>query len=298
MLARALALALLWTAVAAAEVAVPPLSARVTDLTGTLDAGQRAALEARLEAFERAKGSQVVVLILPTTQPETIEQYGIRVAEAWKIGRGGNIDDGVILLVAKDDRKLRLEIGYGLEGAVPDAVSKRIIDEVIVPAFRAGDFYSGISEGVERIIGVIEGEPLPPPRAGEGEPPPRPGSGGGGGASLPPDVLLWLMFVAPLAAGGLVRLGLNRLSGATTAGALAGGLGWWVTGISSVALPLAVFFFLFILFAGAGHGRRGGWSSGGWGGGGFGGAGGFGGGRGGFSGGGGGFGGGGASGRW
>ena len=138
MLARALALALLWTAVAAAEVAVPPLSARVTDLTGTLDAGQRAALEARLEAFERAKGSQVAVLIVPTTQPETIEQYGIRVAEAWKIGRGGTIDDGVILLVAKDDRALRIEVGYGLEGALPDAIAKRIIEEVIVPALSRG----------------------------------------------------------------------------------------------------------------------------------------------------------------
>src|SRR5439155_7221509 len=118
---------------------VPAISARVTDLTGTLDVGQREALEAKLAAFEHAKGSQVVVLIVPTTQPETIEEFGIRVADAWKIGRGGAVDDGVILLVAKDDRKLRLEIGYGLEGAVPDAVSKRIIDEVIVPAFRAGD---------------------------------------------------------------------------------------------------------------------------------------------------------------
>ena len=95
--------------------------------------------------------------------PETIEQYGIRVAEAWKIGRGGDIDDGVILIVAKDDRRLRLEVGYGLEGAVPDAISKRIIDDVIVPAFRAGDFYRGIHDGIERLLGVIEGEPLPPP---------------------------------------------------------------------------------------------------------------------------------------
>jgi uncharacterized protein len=285
-LARALALALLAVAAAAADVAVPALSARVTDLTGTLDAGQREALEAKLAAFEHAKGSQVVVLIVPTTQPETIEQFGIRVADAWKIGRGGAVDDGVILLVAKDDRKLRLEIGYGLEGAVPDAVSKRIIDEVIVPAFRAGDLYRGISDGVDRIIAVIQGEPLPPPQRN---------LGGGDGASLPPDALLWLVVVAPLAAGSLVRLGLNRLSGATTAGALAGGLGWWITGGLSVALPLAVFFFLFILFAGAGHGRRGGRSLAGWGGGGFGG-GGFGGG--GFSGGGGGFGGGGASGSW
>ncbi len=287
MLARALALALLWAGVAAAEVPVPALSARVTDLTGTLDAGEHAALEARLEAFERAKGSQVVVLIVPTTQPETIEQYGIRVADAWKIGRGGSIDDGVILIVAKDDRKLRLEIGYGLEGTLPDAVSKRIIDDVIVPAFRAGDFYRGISEGVERIIGVIEGEPLPLP------PPTRVREVG----RIPSQNAIWLLLLVPLAVGGLLRLALNRLVGATAAGGLAGALAWWIIGTATAATALAVFTFLFILFSRPGvRGQGGGWASGGWSGGGFGG-GGFGGG-GGFSGGGGGFGGGGASGRW
>jgi uncharacterized protein len=292
-LARALALALLWTAVAAAEVAVPPLSARVTDLTNTLDAGQRAALEARLSAFERAKGSQVVVLIVPTTQPETIEQYGIRVAEAWKIGRGGDIDDGVILLVAKDDRKLRLEIGYGLEGAVPDAVSKRIIDEVIVPAFRAGDFYGGIHSGVERIIGVIEGEPLPPPSQrspGSGALPSQRSVGGG----VPDESLLWMIIPVPLLVGGMVRMLHNRYSGGAAAGVLAGGLGWWLTGAALVALAAALICSFFILAAGR-SGRSRGWSSGGgWGG--FGG--GYSGGGGGFSGGGGGFGGGGASGSW
>jgi uncharacterized protein len=279
---RALALALLLAAGAAsALVALPPLSARVTDLTGTLDAGQRAALEARLESFERAKGSQIAVLLVPTTQPEAIEQFAIRVAEAWKIGRGGTVDDGVILLVAVDDRALRIEVGYGLEGALPDAIAKRIIEETIVPRFRAGDLYGGISAGVDQIIGVIEGEPLPPPQRGHG---------GRGGA---PPVNFWPVLLA-LGAGGIVRSRANRVAGAATAGALAGGIGWWITGAIAAAAGIGLFAFLFVLSAGMG-GRRGGWSSGGWGGGYSGG--GWGGG-GGWSGGGGGFGGGGASGRW
>jgi len=283
-LARALALALLWAGLAAAEVPVPALRARVTDLTRTLDAGQQAALEARLAEFERAKGSQVVVLIVPTTQPETIEQYAIRVADAWKIGRRRGIDDGVILLVAKDDRAVRIEVGYGLEGALPDAIAKRIIEEVIVPRFRTGDLYGGILAGVERIIGAIEGEPLPAPRRGVGD--------------LPNSDALWLIVPLPILIGGVVRLIHNRYSGGAVAGALAGGLGWWLTHAVQVGLAAAVAAGFVVLAAGT-QGRRG-WSSGGWGGGfgggSFGGGGGFGGG--GFSGGGGGFGGGGASGRW
>ena len=282
MLARALTLALLAATAAVAEVPVPALSARVTDLTGTFDAGQRAALEARLEGFERAKGSQVVVLIVPTTQPETIEQYGIRVADAWKIGRGGTIDDGVILLVAKDDRALRIEVGQGLEGVLPDAIAKRILEETIIPRFRSGDFYGGISEGVERIIAVIEGEPLPPPSRGIGR--------------LPDENALWWIVPVPILIGGFVRLIHNRYSGGAVAGALAGGVGWWLTHALQVGIAAAFFAAFFILVAGSG-GRRRGWSSGGWGGGGGFGGGGFGGG-GGFSGGGGGFSGGGASGRW
>ncbi|MEW5710489.1 MAG: YgcG family protein, partial [Pseudomonadota bacterium] len=149
-----------------AQAPVPELRARVTDLTGTLSAGERRALEQRLEAFEKEKGSQIAVLIVPTVRPETIEQYAIRVAERWKLGREG-IDDGVLVLVAKEDRELRIEVGYGLEGALPDAIAKRIIDEVVVPRFRQGDFYGGLSAGVERIIAVIQGEPLPPPREGK-----------------------------------------------------------------------------------------------------------------------------------
>ena len=141
---------------------MPPLSGRVVDQTGTLSSGDIASLTQTLKDFETRKGSQIAVLIVPTTAPETIEQYSIRVAEAWKIGRK-KIDDGAMLVVAKNDRKLRIEVGYGLEGALTDVTVKRIIDEVITPKFRSGDFAGGISAGVDRIIGVIDGEPLPAP---------------------------------------------------------------------------------------------------------------------------------------
>lgn len=149
-----------------ADVAVPPLTARVTDLAGLLTAAQQTALEARLQAFEEAKGSQIAVLIVPTTQPETVEQYALRVAETWKLGRKG-VDDGALLVVAKDDRTLRIEVGYGLEGVLNDATAKRITNEIIVPAFKQGRFYEGINAGVELMIQVIEGEPLPPPARAE-----------------------------------------------------------------------------------------------------------------------------------
>src|SRR5499427_1926265 len=154
--------ALLLALPAAAEVAIPPLAARVTDLTGTFSGSQIQTLESRLRDFERAKGSQIAVLLLPTTQPETIEQFSIRVAEAWKIGRA-RVDDGVILVVAKNDRKLRIEVGRGLEGAITDGLAKRIISEVITPRFKAGDFYGGIAAGCDALIKLIEGEALPAP---------------------------------------------------------------------------------------------------------------------------------------
>jgi uncharacterized protein len=147
----------------AAEVDVPPLKARVTDLTATLSDAQRNELEGKLAAFEAKKGSQLAVLLVPSTQPETVEQYSIRVAEQWKLGRKG-VDDGVLLLIAKNDRKLRIEVGRGLEGALPDAIAKRIIDEYLVPPFKQGDFKGGINAAVDRIIKVIDGEPLPPPQ--------------------------------------------------------------------------------------------------------------------------------------
>jgi uncharacterized protein len=155
--------ALLFALSAAAEVPVPPLKARVTDLTRTLSALQIRALDERLRDFESTKGSQIAVLMLPSTQPETIEQYSIRVAEAWKIGRA-KVDDGVILVIAKNDRKLRIEVGRGLEGAIPDAIAKRIVSDVIAPHFKSGDFYGGIAAGTGAIMTLIQGEGLPPPR--------------------------------------------------------------------------------------------------------------------------------------
>jgi uncharacterized protein len=154
--------ALFFIAIASAQVAVPPLKARVTDLTATLNALQRDALERTLAEFEARKGAQIAVLMVPTTQPETIEQYAVRVQEAWKLGRKG-VDDSVLLVVAKDDRKVKIETGYGLEGILPDAIAKRIIEEDIVPRFKAGDFYVGIRAGSGRIMHVVEGEKLPPP---------------------------------------------------------------------------------------------------------------------------------------
>ncbi|MBL0058189.1 MAG: YgcG family protein [Elusimicrobia bacterium] len=150
----------------AAEMPIPILHRRVTDLTGTLSSVQQDDLENTLADFERKKGSQVAVLIVPTTQPETIEQYSIRVASQWKLGRKG-VDDGALLLVAKEDRALRIEVGYGLEGVLPDAICKRIIEEFMVPLFKGGDFAGGIQAGVAKILGIVQGEPLPPPPAAD-----------------------------------------------------------------------------------------------------------------------------------
>lgn len=282
--------ALLLAVVVPAEVPVPALAARVTDLTGTLAAGEAAALEQKLAAFEQRKGTQIAVLVVATTAPETIEQFGIRVAEAWRLGRKG-VDDGVLLLIAKDDRTLRIEVGYGLEGVLPDATARRIIDESIVPHFRAGDFAGGIDAGLERIMALIDGEPLPEPVRSRG----RGGGLEGLGAALP------VVFIFTLTFGTLLKRLMGQLPGALATGGMVGLLAWVLIGALSLAILAALAAFVLTL---ASHGGPGGWSSGrrggsgwggGFGGGGFGG-GGFGGG--GFSGGGGGFGGGGSSGRW
>src|SRR6202453_5541441 len=160
--ASILALLLCWAFAAFADVAVPPLTGRVVDQTGTLGAADIAGLTQTLKGLELRKGSQIAVLIVPTTEPETIEQYSIRVAEAWKIGRK-KIDDGALLVIAKDDHKLRIEVGYGLEGALTDVTSRRIIDEIIAPKFKAGDFAGGVTAGIDRMIRVVDGEPLPAP---------------------------------------------------------------------------------------------------------------------------------------
>lgn len=263
------------------EVKVPPLTRRVTDLTSTLDAQQIQALESSLAAFEAKKGAQLAVLIVPTTQPETIEQFGIRVVEAWKLGRK-NVDDGALLLIAKDDRTLRIEVGYGLEGALNDATANRIIDEIIVPRFRSGDFYNGIQSGLNAMMQVIDGEPLPPP--------PAPRSGPGGGNDI--ETLIFVAFVAVVAVGGMLRALFGRFPAAMLVGGGLGLLAWLTVAPLIIAVLAGAAAFVFVLLGGGrGIGGYGGF------GGGFGG-GGFGGGGGGFSGGGGGFGGGGASGSW
>ena len=269
-----------------ALVAVPPLQSRVTDLTGTLDGQQRGALEQTLAEFEARKGAQLAVLIVPSTQPETVEQYAVRVQESWKLGRKG-VDDGVLLLVAKDDRRLKIEVGYGLEGVLPDAAAKRIIEDDITPRFKQGDFYGGIRAGTERIMRTVDGEPLPAPRA----------TGRSGYLDL--DTTLFICFVLVFVLGAMLRALLGRLLGTAAVGASVAAVVWFATAsgfFASAAALVAVSVSLLGLTTGwrySGLGRMGGsWGSGGWSGGGFGGGGG------GFSGGGGSSGGGGASGSW
>jgi uncharacterized protein len=270
----AVAVFLLAAGLAIADVPVPALQARVTDLTGTLSPAQQSRLEQVLMEFEARKGSQIAVLIIPTTQPEAIEQYAMRVAETWKLGRKG-VDDGVLLLVAKEDRALRIEVGYGLEGVIPDAVAKRVISEIIIPYFKQNDYFGGIEAGVSRLIRLIDGEPLPPPVE-------KDVSWSGFEDFLP------LGFLLVLVGAGLFRMIFGRLLGASIVGGLVGILFWLIVGSLLGALIAGLFAFLFSL----GGMRSGGfWPGGGGFGGGFGRGGGFGGG-------GGGFGGGGASGRW
>lgn len=153
--------------VQAEQIAIPPLSGRVIDLTSTLTADQVRSLTQKLAQLEKVKGSQIAVLMLPTTGEESIEQYSIRLADEWKIGRKG-VADGVILLIAKQDKRLRIEVGRGLEGALPDVTAGRIIREVIRPRFKQNDFYGGINSGVDKIVAVIDGEALPPPPVSKG----------------------------------------------------------------------------------------------------------------------------------
>jgi uncharacterized protein len=257
---------------------VPALSARVTDLTGTLDVTEAARLDAHLAELESATGAQLAVLVVSSTRPEAIEQYAIRVADAWRLGREG-VDDGVLLLVAIDDREVRIEVGYGLEGAVPDARANRIIDEQILPRFREGDYAGGLAAGTEALAAAIRGESLPPPAAR--------------GPSLP-DVggLLPVLLVLAATVGGALKRAFGALPGAALAGGLVGALVWFLVGALVTAIVAGAVAFVLILFMSAGPGA---WSSGRGYGGGFGGGFGRGGG---FSGGGGSFGGGGASGRW
>lgn len=268
-------------ALVSAEIAIPPLKSRVTDLTHTLSAQESSQLEQQLAQFEASKGSQIALLIVPSTQPETIEQYAIRVVDAWKLGRKG-IDDGVLLLVAKNDHTLRIEVGYGLEGILPDAIAKRIIEETIVPAFRQDDFFGGLQAGVNQIIRVIQGESLPSPKK----------VSPGLNIILENSIPILVVF---LVLGKVLQAMFGRMFGATATGAIAGSIVWLIFSSLAAAALIAIIVFVISLFEDTGRGiYRGG--RGHWPGGGLGGGGGFGGG--GFSGGGGGFGGGGASGRW
>ncbi|WP_184262329.1 TPM domain-containing protein [Rhodopseudomonas rhenobacensis] len=248
---------------AEAQVAVPPLTGRVVDQTATLGGDAIARLDQKLKAFEARKGSQIAVLIVPTTQPEAIEQYSLRVAEAWKIGRK-KIDDGAILLVAKTDRKLRIEVGYGLEGALNDVTAKRIIDEIITPKFKAGDFAGGIEDGVDKMLGVIDGEALPVP---------QPQHEWGEGAFNPEDLFNPVLIIAALALSGVMRAMLGRFMGALATGGLVGVIAWFVAASLITAGLAGLLSFVFALFAdalasggspgGFGGGRsRGGWSGG------------------------------------
>ena len=278
-------------------IAVPKLAARVTDQTGSLTAAEREALESKLAAFERSHGSQVAVLLVPSIGPETIEEFAGRVTDQWQLGRKG-VDDGVLVAVAKQERKIRIQTGRGVQGTLTDALSKRIAADTIAPRFRTGDFAGGLNDGVDAIFKAIEGESLPLPAARS-----APHTGKVDSISSLGGFLIPGIFIA-LIAGGILRAVLGRFVGAGATGALVGGLAWFFVGSIAIVALAAIAAFIFTLISGLGS--RGGFVPGGFGGGGLGG-GGFGGGgfsggggssSGGFSGGGGSFDGGGASGDW
>lgn len=267
------------TAMAADLQAIPPLSSPVTDITNTLSATEQQALAQKLSAFSQEKGSQIAVLIVPTTQPEDIAQYSLRVAETWKIGRDKE-DDGVIILLAKDDRKMRIEVGYGLEGAIPDAIAKRIVSDVMAPYFRQGDFAGGLNAAVDQLMALISGEALPAPAKKQV-----------GGSSFF-DYLPILMFGA-IFSGVVMRALFGKFFGSALNGGALGLLVWFLGGALLTVLLVVIAAFIFTLAMGGGRGAGygypggyGGYGGGGLGGGDI------------FSGGGGDFGGGGASGDW
>ena len=251
---------------AAAEMqAVPPLTRHVVDSAGLLKGGQAEQLDQRLMQFEQRQGSQIAVLAVPTTAPESIEQYSIRVFDAWKLGRK-QFNDGILILIATQDRKLRIDTGYGLEGAIPDAVAKRIIAETLAPRFRAGDPYGGLVAAVDQIEGLIMGEHLP----GGGK---RGAKGGGAAQTLPWDQLLVTLIVGATIVGGVLSLMLGRFFGSLVTGGVLGAIVWVMTASLLAAIAALVLGLLYVLVTGGRGGVGGwggGWSSGGgsWGGGG------------------------------
>jgi uncharacterized protein len=297
---RALVLAMLflaaWGAVRAQDVLpVPPLTARVIDQTATLSAAQQQALEAKLAAFESRRGTQLVVLLVPSTAPEDIAAFAQRIGEAWKIGRR-EVGDGLLIVVAKDDRRARIEVAKALEGAVPDLAARQVIDTALRPAFRANDYAGGLNSAIDILIARVEGEALPAPKSGWQAP-----TGlerGLFGDWNPVELLIFGFIALPIVAGVTRRL-FGRGVGSLASAAATGVIAWLVSNIVFVAILGAVIGLLFGLFAGASRTLGNAGHHGGWGGGFGGGGGGFSSGGGGFSSGGGGdFGGGGASGDW
>ena len=231
--------------------AIPELSSRVTDLTQTLSAAEQAQLEQKLAAFEAKKGSQIALLIVASTQPEEIEQYALRVVEKWKIGRD-KVDDGLLVLIAKDDRKMRIEVGYGLEGAVPDLYAKRIISEVISPKFKQGDYFGGLDAGLNSLIGLVDGEPLPAPSSTQAS-----------GMGIM-DMLPILMFGA-LISGLFLRSMFGTFFGSALNGGLVGGI-LTVLGLAlgGAAILGVIAFFITMMLGGRGmNGYSGGIPTGG-----------------------------------
>lgn len=263
-----------WALLAGAQdmPAVPALKARVTDLTATLSAEQQQKLEARLQAFQEEKGAQIAVLLVPTTKPEPIEQYALRVAEQWKLGRKG-VDDGALLVVAKQDRKLRIEVGYGLEGALNDATAKRIIAETITPHFKEGRFYEGIDAGLTRILGVVRGEPLPETwhsseREASGPASPSETSlfDAVSGLGLGLIEFLIIGLVVLTFAAKILRAVFGRLAGSAIAGFIGWTLAMFFVSTMLIAVIVGIAVFVFSLISGGGRssgiGNGGAWSSG------------------------------------
>ena len=263
-------------AAAWAQQAVPALTARVIDQTGTLGASATQALEVKLAAFEQRKGTQIVVLMVPGTAPEDISAYANRVANAWKIGRR-DVGDGVLLIVAKDDRRMRIEVAKTLEGAVPDIAAARIIDQQMKPAFRTGDFAGGIGAALDHLIARIDGEPLPEVQAG--------GDGSGAQPGFDLEDLAIFLFFAVFIGGPLLRGLFGNKLGVLATGGLTGLAAWSITASVLIGIAAGVVALAFALFSGlrlpasatprrqgkskgggggwgGGYGGGGGWSSG------------------------------------
>ena len=256
-----LALLLCWAfsasaSVAVAAIAVPPLTGRVVDQTATLSSGDIASLTQALGDLETRKGSQIAVLIVPTTDGEAIEAFSLRVAEAWKIGRK-KVDDGALLVVAKNDRHLRIEVGYGLEGALTDVTTKRIIDEDITPRFKNSDFAGGVSAGVTRMIGIINGEQLPAPAPPHWQP---------AQGFDPGDMVNPVLLIPVLLFGGLMRSLMGRLVGSGVAGGVVTLIAWFLFGSLIAAILAGIVSAIVVMFSDAitapSSGGRGGGSSG------------------------------------